>query len=210
MSLFYETTLTQEFPPPGGAMLYGEPMVNQGRGEKFRPALWRWTEPGAQVHPRQADDRDDVKRARAVLFVGLNPSTATATQNDLTVTKFCGFARGWGYDLALVGNLFDLRTKDPMVLLGALSDAERTSALYWSSLLVMAHHADQVVVCWGGDGFCYPDRVREVRARLLETLPAGHRQLYCLGLTKHSGRQPKHPSRIGYDTPLVPWNPDLG
>jgi len=42
----------------------------------------------------------------AVLFVGLNPSTADAHRDDATIRRCTRFARDWGFGQLLVGNLF--------------------------------------------------------------------------------------------------------
>ena len=51
---------------------------------------------------------------RTVLFVGLNPSTADATHDDQTIKRCVGYARAWGYDVLLMGNLHAYRATDPI------------------------------------------------------------------------------------------------
>ena len=51
---------------------------------------------------------------RTVLFVGLNPSTADATADDPTIRRCAGFARSWSFDWLLMGNLYALRSTDPL------------------------------------------------------------------------------------------------
>jgi hypothetical protein len=50
------------------------------------------------------------------LFIGLNPSTATATQDDPTVRRWSGYARSWGWTSYYVVNLYAWRSTDPSVL----------------------------------------------------------------------------------------------
>jgi hypothetical protein len=50
---------------------------------------------------------------RFVLFVGLNPSTADAMQDDPTIRREVDFARRWGYDWYLKGNVYAYRSTDP-------------------------------------------------------------------------------------------------
>jgi len=52
----------------------------------------------------------------AVLFIGLNPSTADATQEDNTSRVCINYAKNWGFGTLLVGNLFAFRSTDPTTL----------------------------------------------------------------------------------------------
>lgn len=68
---------------------------------KYRYALWRiW---------------DDSKPK--VMFIGLNPSTADATQDDPTIRRVKAFARDWGFGGVYMLNLFAYRSTDPKALL---------------------------------------------------------------------------------------------
>ncbi|HJM80481.1 MAG TPA: DUF1643 domain-containing protein, partial [Prochlorococcaceae cyanobacterium Fu_MAG_72] len=46
------------------------------------------------------------KSSRTLLFVGLNPSKASALDDDPTLRRILGFCRSWGYGRLLVVNLF--------------------------------------------------------------------------------------------------------
>ena len=48
-----------------------------------------------------------------VLFIGLNPSTATETKNDPTIRRCMGYAKDWGYGSYIMGNIFAFRSTDP-------------------------------------------------------------------------------------------------
>ncbi|MDT7833729.1 DUF1643 domain-containing protein [Aquabacterium sp. OR-4] len=52
----------------------------------------------------------------AVLFIGLNPSTADAEHDDATSRVCINYARRWGFGTLLLGNLFAWRSRDPAVL----------------------------------------------------------------------------------------------
>ena len=47
------------------------------------------------------------------VFIGLNPSTADATEDDPTLKRCISFAQKWGYGSLLLVNLFSLRATDP-------------------------------------------------------------------------------------------------
>ena len=100
--------------------------------ELFRYALWRdW----------------DTSLGR-VCWVMLNPSTADAEQDDPTIRRCMGFARGWGYGGIVVVNIFGFRATKPADLLYADDvigpDNDATIAEVIDSTLT------RIVVCaWG-------------------------------------------------------------
>jgi hypothetical protein len=52
----------------------------------------------------------------AVLFIGLNPSTADGSTDDNTSRVCINYAKRWGYGSLLLGNLFAYRSKDQSAL----------------------------------------------------------------------------------------------
>ena len=131
--------------------------------QTYRYALWRIWEPSAPT----------------ILFIGLNPSTADAKQNDPTIRRCISFAKRWGYGVMYVANLFSLRTPHPKHLKAA-PDPIGYETDYW--LTHLSHNADCVIACWGNHGsFCHRDQV----------ITAMIANLYCLAITKQG--QPAHP-----------------
>lgn len=133
---------------------------------------------------------------RAVLWVMLNPSIANGYDDDATIRRILGFSRQWGYNVALVGNLYAAISTDPRAL-GAAKDPVGPKNDEWLDRL--AARAEKVVCAWG-DGVPKgaEDRIRSV----MTTLARHHAQLFALGFT--SAGRPRHPVRLAYATPLTP------
>lgn len=172
----YKQALLFEEPPPTG-QLPMECGAVFSPCQQWRYSLWRiW-------------DRDLPR----VLFIGLNPSTATETVNDPTVTRCINFARDWGYGGMFMGNIFAFRATDPRVMkafakpVGPENDA-------W--LLKMHQEAGISVAAWGTHG-AHLNREKQALA-LLEGL-------HCLGVTKEN--HPKHPLYLKRDLRPIEYQP---
>jgi hypothetical protein len=119
-----------------------------------------------------------------VAFGMLNGSTANENDNDPTVTRTIGFARGWGFRWLRVVNAFGLAATDPKELyshpdpVGPQNDEYIVKALW---------EADQFIVAWGVHGALH-ERGAKVLGMLTRIAPG---RVYHLGLTK--GGYPKHP-----------------
>jgi len=130
-----------------------------------------------------------------VLFVMLNPSTATEVQNDPTVERCERRARALGYGAFRVCNIFAWRATDPRDMraapdpVGPDNDAAILEGVAW---------ADTVVCAWGTHG-AHMDRGATV-ARLLRKT---EKPLTHLGLTKAG--HPKHPLYIAYAVQPMAW-----
>lgn len=87
--------------------------------------------------------------AGRVLFVMLNPSTATEVQNDPTVERCERRARALGFGAFRVCNIFAFRATDPRVMratsdpVGPLNDAAIAQSAPW---------ADRIICAWGTHG----------------------------------------------------------
>ncbi len=132
---------------------------------------------------------------KRVVFVMLNPSTATETQNDPTVERCERRARALGFGSFAVGNIFAFRATDPKVMRAV---ADPVGPGNDAAILALAGDADRVICAWGTHGL-HLGRGAAVEVLLRSMgLP-----LYHLGLTKGGG--PKHPLYIGYETPPELW-----
>lgn len=119
--------------------------------------------------------RDDVR----VNFVMLNPSTADAIQDDPTIRRCVGFAKGWGFGGMVVTNLYALRATDPREVAkhGAPIGPDNDTYLF-----TRAATSALVVLAWGVHGGPRGDTV----ATMLRVFRPG-----CIGRTKTG--HPRHP-----------------
>lgn len=129
------------------------------------------------------------------LFVMLNPSTATETQNDPSVERCERRARALGFGAFRVTNIFAYRATDPKVMrkvvepIGPANDAAIANGAAW---------ADRIICAWGSHG-AHMNRGAAVE-KLLRDLA---KPLWHMGLTQAG--QPKHPLYIGYDHQPEVW-----
>ncbi|MEM1404830.1 MAG: DUF1643 domain-containing protein [Pseudomonadota bacterium] len=99
----------------------------------YRYALWRTWDPARG----------------AVMFIGLNPSTADATTDDPTLRRCMRFARDWGYGGVIMANLFAFRATQPSDLLEAARPVGPRNNRW---LRQLADDAALMVAAWGNDG----------------------------------------------------------
>ncbi|ATX66869.1 DUF1643 domain-containing protein [Roseinatronobacter bogoriensis] len=148
------------------------------------------------THYRYLLTREWTAEQGRVLFVMLNPSTATERQNDPTVERCERRARALGFGAFRVCNIFAFRATDPRVMraapdpVGPANDAALAESAPW---------ADRIICAWGTHG-AYLDRGAQVESLLRAT----GQPLWHLGLTKDG--HPKHPLYIGYAVQPTPWS----
>lgn len=129
-----------------------------------------------------------------LVWVMLNPSTADATLDDPTIRRVMKFTEASDCGLAVVVNLFALRSPSPKALRGHADPVGPHNDL------VLWDHAQppQPVVCaWGAGG---GKRAAEVLAG-----PLKDANLWCLGTTKDGS--PRHPLYVRGDQPFVEYRP---
>ncbi|MEU5610524.1 DUF1643 domain-containing protein [Streptomyces sparsogenes] len=147
------------------------------------------------VH-RYALTRTWGKGGTHAVYVLLNPSMATADQDDPTVRRLVVFARREGHQGLVLANLFAVRCTDPYALTGM---ADTIGAHNDALLHLLAEEARDITVGWGTWG-------RLPRAAAVETLLTGHgARLWALGTTKAG--HPRHPLYLPAVAPLAPYEP---
>lgn len=146
-----------------------------------------------------------------ILFIGLNPSRATATYTDPTIGRVIRFAADWGYGSLYFGNLYSFRT--PYVT-QAQADKKRDIEERWEPLIPNLHKAhngltdawlkkmmlasEKTVCCWGSWPFI-KKRADQVLTMIKYPM--------VFGLNKDG--QPTHPLYLPAKTELIPWNIDV-
>lgn len=143
--------------------------------------------------------REWAKRGLLYTFVGVNPSTASAEEEDQTTKKWRGFVERWGGRGYLAVNVFSLIATDVRQLADVWEGDLRHEL--WGTYVDQAlEEADVVVFCWGRRGKV-PKGVRnkldefEGYYSILSLKP-----VMCFGQTADGS--PKHPMMLGYDTEL--------
>ena len=84
-----------------------------------------------------------------VLFVMLNPSTATEVQNDPTVERCERRSRALGYGGFAVANIFAFRATDPRVM---RAEPDPVGPANDATILDLATACDRIICAWGSHG----------------------------------------------------------
>lgn len=130
-----------------------------------------------------------------VNFIGLNPSTADAMDDDPTIRRCIGFARDWGYDGLIMTNLFAYRATKPADLWRAQKTGDVIGPLNLKYLELASREAKITIAAWGADK----------GARVQSQVVSEHLQttLHALALSQKTGA-PRHPLYLKADlTPII-------
>ncbi|WP_293575354.1 DUF1643 domain-containing protein [Phaeobacter sp.] len=134
---------------------------------------------------------------KTVMFVMLNPSTATEVQNDPTIERCERRARALGFGGFRATNIFAFRATDPRDMRAAKDpEGPDNGAILIDGL----DWADMVICAWGTHG-AYRDQGPKTEQRFRQT----DKQLFHLGLSKAG--HPKHPLYIRYSQQPQLWLP---
>ncbi len=140
---------------------------------------------------------NEVERPRMVAFIGLNPSCASANEDDRTVRKCQSLARRWGFDGMYMLNVYPYRATDPKEMqvhyltLPAL-EALALKLENLNAILQYGRASEMAIACWGAHG--ESQDAEAIRGELA---------LSHLGLTKRN--QPKHPLYLPHNVELTYW-----
>lgn len=140
---------------------------------------------------------------RLLGVIGLNPSTATESEDDPTIRRCIGFAKQGGYGGLVMMNLFGLRSTDPDLL---KTVRDPVGSLNHEIVSLAAFHLPTIVAAWGNHGLlddadlalcaCYLDFENDRQLRDV---------LMCWGTNKNGS--PKHPLYLPKAAKLQPYIP---
>lgn len=154
----------------------------------YRYALYRSLD--GQAWDREFEHNSVPQDRRTVLFVMLNPSTASEEENDPTIDKIMKYSRRWGYDRLAVCNLFAYRETDSRKLRSLASATDLVGPDNNTHLRAHAMAADKIVCAWGKEGIIQ-NRGVEVAKILDEVSFARGTSLWCF--KKNLDNSPVHP-----------------
>jgi hypothetical protein len=137
---------------------------------------------------RRMNDYDEKKKDKVIAWIMLNPSTADEATNDPTIRRVIGYSRDWGYDVAIVGNLFPYRATNPKEL-GKHEEAHLlgTPGINDEWLKRLSRMSSTVMFAWGTNGSRFPKRTNRVVNLLLP------RRAPCMVLGYTKNGEPLHP-----------------
>ena len=137
-----------------------------------------------------------------LIVIGQNPSRASRRRTDPTVIRCARRAHRAGLGGLIMQNLFPFIATDPADLWAAGPFLAEEEGQRLDILATVRRNTDApVLFAPGGD----PHPRHRARAALIEAMVRGlGATLFCLGTT--AAGLPRHPSRLGYDVPMVPWH----
>lgn len=146
----------------------------------------------------------DRRLPRRLVFVGLNPSTATENVDDPTIRKLIGFADRWGLGGLTMLNYFAFRSTDPR---GLPEDANEAAGPLNDEVLDMVLKAvreDEHVLAFGWGVHVtttvnapFRSVALRIKCQRIGVVPK------CFGVTKNG--QPKHPLYLANETKLIDY-----
>lgn len=150
------------------------------------------------IYSDSEEHRYVLKRAwndqgKRMMFIGLNPSTATEIVNDPTITRVIGYAKREGFGSVSICNIFSFRATLPSDLKKSGDPIGKET----DNLMIReAEDSDVILLGWGNHA-SFMDRGKKVR----ELLKPFKEKTFCLGLTKSA--EPKHPLYLRKDAEFM-------
>jgi len=179
----------------------GRGKVNYGNNvPKDRPSLRRdaqfiRTDKGLY---RMRLDREWCTYQRLLVCIGLNPSTAGATEDDATIRAMYGHCDAWDLERLVMINLFTLVATDPDEMKAHPYPEVAGSIEVWQKLFGRPEPMT-VVAAWGRHGTHQDQDLKAMRwLRYFGIAPL------CLGINKDG--TPLHPLYVKRGVPLLPYD----
>ena len=146
------------------------------------------------LHRRWETGRPD----RSVMFLMLNPSTATEDTDDPTVRKCRQYAMRWDFNHLIIGNIMGYRATDPMLLRGITDPIGPDNYQHLTDAIET--YQPMVVCAWG----CLPRRLTHIAPFTRGFLRDLKVQPYALHL--NAGGEPGHPLYLALAAEPQPWD----
>lgn len=146
---------------------------------------------------------DDRLGQHPLLWIMLNPSTATHDRNDPTIRRCIEWSKRWGFGGLVVVNAYGYCATHPKRLLetparvGELNDRVLQATLAMVAVDNDAMPAHRVIVAWGAN--IESSRERELKRMFVDA----DCRAFCFGRSR--GGHPLHPVRLAYNKELQPW-----
>ena len=145
------------------------------------------------LHRRWEPDRPD----RSVMFLMLNPSTATEDVDDPTVRKCRHYAMRWGYNHLIVGNIMAYRVTDPILLRGIDDPIGPDNHQHLRDAIET--YEPRLICAWG----CLPRRLVAVERTILDLLR--DLEVRAEALRLNAAGSPGHPLYVAMDVEPVSY-----
>lgn len=127
--------------------------------------------------------------SKRLLFILLNPSTATAEVDDPTIERCIDFAIKWEYNNLEVVNLFAFRTKNPNDLYKKTGPIVGPKNDYYIKKAIK--RADKIILAWGNHGDLH--NRGKIVLKLIQN-EINNKEVNCLKITARN--HPQHPLYI--------------
>jgi hypothetical protein len=134
------------------------------------------------------------------LFIGLNPSTADAYEDDPTIRKLIKYVTDWGGGGFTIVNIFAWRSSDPSVL-RPMTPVEAMGPENMRLIEQALHISDKVICMWGTKAV----NISWVLLTNVKTLIRRSRKpTYCFELSNDG--HPKHPLFLAGDLKPIKYS----
>lgn len=130
-----------------------------------------------------------------ISFIGLNPSTADANNDDPTLIRCINFSKSLGYDGLILVNLFAYRSPSPKVMKAVEDAVGVKNDIY---IIDAIRKTNKTILCWGNNG---NHNFRDTE--LMKMIKTYRNNFYCFGKTAKNC--PKHPLYLPKNTTLEPF-----
>lgn len=132
---------------------------------------------------------------RTITFIGLNPSTADAQEDDHTILKLIEYTKKWCFGGFYVVNLFAYRATDSKKIKQIIDPVGENNDDYIASAM---EQSELVIAMWSNHGN-YNGRADEVYEAIKHM-----NMIHCFKVNRTG--EPAHPLMLSYDTQPVVYN----